>query len=176
MLHPHGIAGAVGGLTTDGNIVQYFGTGEASNVAMTGLFYGKPAQFVHQLVALLVVIVWDGLVTFLIRKRIALVTPRMSELEVGDMAIHGEMGTDDTVEEPAGAGLPDLPPGMVHAAVPRAGGARGQDRRRQAAGSPGAGGPVVRPETQWPPAALPAGGGRPCQTRRRRWGPRNWAS
>jgi len=111
VLHTHGVAGAVGGLMTgllaDGNVVQYFGTGKASNVSVTGLFYGHPAQFVHQLVALLVIIAWDGLATFLILKLVAVVTPlRLSDhqLETGDLAIHGEVGTSDEAEPEADAG------------------------------------------------------------------------
>jgi Amt family ammonium transporter len=121
VLHTHGIAGAVGGLMTgllaDGSVVQYFGTGKTSNATVTGLLYGNPAQFVHQLVALLVIVAWDGTLTFLILKLVALVTPlRLSdaELEVGDLAVHGEQGTDETVPEPAPAA--DLPAPAVYAA------------------------------------------------------------
>ena len=102
VLHTHGVAGAVGGLMTgllaDGNVIQYFGGGKVSNVSVTGLFYGNPAQFVHQLVALIVIVCWDALATFLILKLVGLVTPlRMTEreLETGDFAVHGETGTSD---------------------------------------------------------------------------------
>ena len=100
VIYTHGVAGAIGGLMTgllaDPHVIQYFGTGKAANASVTGLFYGHPAQFVHQLVALLVIVGWDGLMTFLILKAISLVTPlrlRDRELEVGDMEIHGEIGT-----------------------------------------------------------------------------------
>ena len=113
ILHTHGVAGAVGGLMTgllaDGNVIQYFGLGKTGNVAVTGLFYGNPAQFMHQLVALLVIVGWDALATFLILKLVALVTPlRMSqeELEVGDLAVHGEIGADEEPEHPAGTAPP----------------------------------------------------------------------
>ncbi len=126
VLHTHGIAGAVGGLMTgllaDGNIVQYFGGGKTANVAVTGLFYGNPAQFVHQLVALLVVVAWDAGLTYLILKFVSLFTPlRLSEpeLEVGDLAVHGEQGTDDTAEAPAA--VPEMPVAAVYAATRGAG-------------------------------------------------------
>lgn len=103
VLHTHAIAGAVGGLMTgllaDGAVVQYYGTGKTANTTVTGLFYGNPMQFVHQLVGLIVVVVWDAIATFLILKLIALVTPlRLSreELEAGDILVHGEVAVDDT--------------------------------------------------------------------------------
>jgi Amt family ammonium transporter len=106
VLHTHGVAGALGGLMTgllaDGNVIQYFGAGRAGNVTVTGLFYGNPAQFTHQLEALLVVVAWDAVLTFVILKFVSLITPlRMTDaqLEAGDLSIHGEMLTGDGTPE-----------------------------------------------------------------------------
>ena len=122
VIYTHGVAGAVGGLMTgllaDPHVIQYFGPTAKSNVAVTGLFYGNPAQFVHQLVALLVIVGWDALATFLILKLVALVTPlRLSqrELEVGDMEVHGEIGT---FEEWAPAGAETAAPPAAARGVP----------------------------------------------------------
>ena len=123
VLYTHGVAGAVGGLMTgllaDPHVVQYFGTGKTANAAVTGLFYGHPAQFVHQLVALLVIVGWDGLATFLILKLVALVTPlrlRDRELEIGDLEVHGEIGTYEEWGADT-AGQAEMP-GFAAAAVP----------------------------------------------------------
>ncbi len=107
ILHTHGVAGAVGGLMTglfaDGRIIQYFGTGKTADVSVRGLFYGNPAQLVHQLVALLVIVGWDAVATFGILKLVGVITPLRltdAELEWGDIAVHGETGTsDDPVPE-----------------------------------------------------------------------------
>jgi Amt family ammonium transporter len=107
ILHTHGVAGAVGGLMTglfaDGRIIQYFGTGKTADVSVRGLLYGNPAQLVHQLVALLVIVGWDAVATFGILKLVGVITPLRltdAELEWGDIAVHGETGTsDDPVPE-----------------------------------------------------------------------------
>ena len=61
---------------------------------MTGLFYGGGGhQFFIQLGAAATVIVWDGVITFVLLKLIGLVVPlRLPDamLEVGDVAVHGE--------------------------------------------------------------------------------------
>ncbi len=123
VLYTHGVAGAVGGLMTgllaDPHVIQYFGTGKTANAAVTGLFYGHPAQFVHQLVALLVIVGWDSLATFLILKLVSLITPlRLSdrELEVGDMEVHGEIGTYE--EWGADTGAQTEMPAFAAAALP----------------------------------------------------------
>jgi Amt family ammonium transporter len=124
VLHTHGIAGAVGGLLTgvlaDGGVIQYFGTGGTANASVTGWLYGNPAQFVHQLVALLVVVGWDALATFLILKLVGWVTPlRFSreELEVGDAAVHGEVGTDAAPSLPVSEPAPEPVPTFAATAV-----------------------------------------------------------
>jgi Amt family ammonium transporter len=76
------------------------------------VFYGHPKQLLEQVLAALTIIIWDGLVTFIILKVISIFTPlRMSdeELEVGDLAVHGEEGypADEGFER---LGLSDISP------------------------------------------------------------------
>jgi ammonium transporter, Amt family len=97
VVYTHGFAGLFGGLLVgllaDPKMIVYLGLGKNANVTTAGLFYGHPRQLLIQAGAALTIIVWDGLVTFLILKGIGLFTSlRMSpaELETGDMAVHGE--------------------------------------------------------------------------------------
>jgi ammonium transporter, Amt family len=97
VVYTHGFAGLFGGLMVgllaDPKMIVYLGIGKAPNVTTAGLFYGHPRQLLIQAGAALTVIVWDGLITFLILRGIGLFMKlRMpdSELEVGDMAVHGE--------------------------------------------------------------------------------------
>lgn len=97
VFHTHAVAGAIGGLMTgllaDPNMVVYLGVKGTSNASITGLFYGNPHQFVVQLEALLVVAIYDGIMTFLLLKLVGLVVPlRMPNLvlEIGDKEIHDE--------------------------------------------------------------------------------------
>jgi len=113
VVYTHGFAGLIGGLMVgllaDPNMIVYFGLGKTPNVTTAGLFYGHPRQLLIQAGAALTVIVWDGLVTFLLLKAIGLVMKlRMTdaELEVGDLVAHGEEAY--SVEEPALARVPAL--------------------------------------------------------------------
>jgi Amt family ammonium transporter len=97
VMHTHLVAGAVGGLMVgllaDPNVIVYPGSGKTAAVAATGLFFGNPKQFVAQIIGLLFVLVWDGVLTFVILKLISLVLPLRlsdSQLEVGDEAVHGD--------------------------------------------------------------------------------------
>ncbi|MDQ6771662.1 MAG: ammonium transporter [Candidatus Dormibacteraeota bacterium] len=97
VMHTHLVAGAVGGLMVgllaDPNVIIYPGTGKTAAVAATGLFFGNPQQFVAQIIGLLFILVFDGVMTFVILKLISLVVPlRLTEkqLEVGDEAVHGD--------------------------------------------------------------------------------------
>ena len=110
VVHTHAVAGAVGGLLTgilaDPNIVEYIGVKGTANSSITGWLYGNPHQFFVQLIALVVIMVYDGVMTFIILKLISLVVPlRMPDamLEKGDAAVHGE--TSDG-EDP----VPSAPP------------------------------------------------------------------
>jgi Amt family ammonium transporter len=100
VFYTHGIAGLCGGLLVgifaDPSVVVYPKTVSGSPFAASGLIFGHPHSgklLEEQLLAALTIIVWDALVTFIILKVISIFTPlRMSDedLEIGDLAIHGE--------------------------------------------------------------------------------------
>jgi hypothetical protein len=59
-----------------------------------GLFFGNPKQFVAQVVALVFILLYEGLATFAICKAInVFVKLRLpdSQLEIGDVAVHGDV-------------------------------------------------------------------------------------
>ena len=98
VVYTHGFAGLTGGLMVgllaDPNMVVYLGLGNASDITAPGALYGHPKQLLFQAGAALTVIVWDGLITFLILKGISLFMSLRapdSVLEVGDLAVHGEI-------------------------------------------------------------------------------------
>jgi Amt family ammonium transporter len=94
----HGVAGLTGGLLTgllaNPGMLEYVGTGkDAPGVAITGLLYGNPHQFLLQIYGAAFIIVLNAIATFIILKVIGLIVPlRMDEatLKVGDDAVHGE--------------------------------------------------------------------------------------
>ncbi len=97
VVYTHGIAGLFGGilvgLLADPKMIVYLGLGKSSGFSGAGLFYGNPHQVLIQLGAAATVIVWDGLVTFLLLKGIGLVMNLRApeeDLEIGDVAFHGE--------------------------------------------------------------------------------------
>ena len=98
VVYTHGIAGLCGGLLVgvfaDPTVAVYPITESGSAFAAKGAIYGNPKLVWIQLLAALTIIVWDGLMTFVILKIISIFTPlRMSDemLEIGDLAIHGEV-------------------------------------------------------------------------------------
>jgi Amt family ammonium transporter len=102
VFYTHGIAGLCGGLLVgifaDPSVVVYPKTVTGVPFSVTGWFYGDRHEFFLQIFAALTIIVWDALVTFLILKVISIFTPlRMSdeELELGDVAAHGEEAYPD---------------------------------------------------------------------------------
>jgi Amt family ammonium transporter len=120
VVYTHGFAGLLGGLLVglfaDPKMIVYLGLGKNSDVTTAGLFYGHPRQLLIQLGAAATVIVWDGVITFLILKGIGLFTSlRMSDTELlaGDLAVHGEVAYPE--EEPElsdvmiGEGTPHTP-------------------------------------------------------------------
>lgn len=101
VVHTHGFAGAIGGLMVgilaSPNMVVYPGTNGTPDSAITGWAYGNFHQFVVQLLALGVIVLYDAVATFVIVKVIGLLVPlRFSEpeLEAGDHAVHGEVAID----------------------------------------------------------------------------------
>jgi Amt family ammonium transporter len=118
VVYTHGIAGLFGGLLVgllaDPKMIVYLGIGKSPNVSAAGLFYGHPHQLLVQAGAALTVIVWDGLVTFLILKGIGLfMNLRIpdADLEIGDVAVHGEEAYPAEELALVGAGAPAEPPG-----------------------------------------------------------------
>jgi ammonium transporter, Amt family len=99
VIYTHGIAGLIGGLMVgllaDPNMIMYPAAPGGAAFAGTGLFYGHPHQLLVQFLAALTIIIWDAAVTFIIWMFIKYVL-RMklrfsdAELEIGDVAIHGE--------------------------------------------------------------------------------------
>jgi Amt family ammonium transporter len=97
VVYTHGMAGLLGGLMVglfaDPNMVVYLGIGKASDITTAGAFYGHPKQLLFQGGAALTVIIWDGVITFLILKGLSLFMNLRAPdavLEIGDMAVHGE--------------------------------------------------------------------------------------
>jgi Amt family ammonium transporter len=105
VVYTHGFAGLLGGLMVgllaDPKMIVYLGIGKSPNVTTAGLFYGHPKQLEIQALAALTIIIWDGLVTFVILKVISLFMklrePDAVLLE-GDIVMHGEVAYP--VEEP----------------------------------------------------------------------------
>ncbi len=99
VVYTHGIAGLFGGLLVgclaDPNVIEYIGVGKTSSVSGAGLFYGHPHQLLVQFLAALTIIIWDSFVTaaillfikYVLRMKLTL-SPE--ELEIGDIAVHGE--------------------------------------------------------------------------------------
>jgi Amt family ammonium transporter len=117
VVYTHGLAGLCGGLLVgffaDPSVVVYH-SDNGSSVSAAGVFYGHPKLLLEQALAALTIIIWDALVTFIILKVISIFTPlRMSdeELEVGDLAAHGEEGypADEGFER---LGLSDISPSL----------------------------------------------------------------
>ena len=128
VVYTHGFAGLFGGLMVgllaDPKMIVYLGIGKAPNVTTAGLFYGNAHQLLIQAGAALTVIVWDGLVTFLILRGIGLFMKLRepdSVLLAGDIELHGEVAypnEEPDVEPPFGEipGEP-VPDGHHHGAV-----------------------------------------------------------
>jgi Amt family ammonium transporter len=115
VVYTHGIAGLFGGLMVglfaDPKMIVYLGLGKAPSSAGAGLFYGHPKQLAIQALAALTIIVWDGLVTFIILRVIALFMKLRipdADLEIGDVAVHGEevYPSEELVRVGAGAAAP----------------------------------------------------------------------
>ena len=119
VVYTHGVAGLAGGLMVgllaDPKMIVYVGLGKTPNVTTAGLFYGHPKQLLIQAGAALTVIIWDGLVTFIILKGLSFVMKlRMPDevLEVGDVAIHNEEVYPSEALTRVGSGATAPPPSI----------------------------------------------------------------
>jgi ammonium transporter, Amt family len=123
VVYTHGFAGLAGGLLVgllaDPKMIVYLGVGKSPAVTTAGLFYGHPKQLAIQAGAALTVIVWDGLVTFLILRGIGLFMKLREDdavLAAGDVMIHGEVAypMEEPDAEPAFAEIPGEPVPAQH--------------------------------------------------------------
>jgi Amt family ammonium transporter len=97
VVYTHGVAGLTGGLMVgvlaNPKLIEYFGVGGSSNLpGVGGLIHGNATLLKWQALAALFIIVFDGVMTFILLKLVGLFVPlRLSEaeLEIGDHAIHG---------------------------------------------------------------------------------------
>ena len=111
VVYTHGLAGLCGGLLVgifaDPSVVVYPKTVSGTPFAATGWLYGNRHLFFIQMGAALTIIVWDAAITYLILKIISLFTSlRMTDeqLEIGDMAVHGEEAYPDDGLVSSGSG------------------------------------------------------------------------
>ena len=119
VVYTHGIAGLAGGLLVglfaDPHMIVYLGVGNNPDITTAGLFYGHPKQLLIQAGAALTVIVWDGLITFLILRGLGLFMKlRMPDelLETGDVAIHNEEVYPSEALTRVGSGIAAPPPAV----------------------------------------------------------------
>ena len=100
VVYTHGFAGLLGGLLVgvlaDPNMIEYPAAAGRHRVRRRGLDLGHhPHQLLVQFLAALTIIVWDAVVTaviWLVIKYVLRMKLRLSdeELEIGDVAVHGE--------------------------------------------------------------------------------------
>jgi Amt family ammonium transporter len=118
VVYTHGFAGLIGGLLVgllaNPQMIVYLGVGKNSDVTTAGLFYGHPKQLLIQAGAALTVIIWDGVITFLILRGIGLFTKLREPDEVllaGDIKLHGEVAypMEEPDAEPAFGEIPGEP-------------------------------------------------------------------
>jgi Amt family ammonium transporter len=118
VVYTHGFAGLFGGLLVgllaDPKMIVYLGIGKNPSVTTAGLLYGHPKQLLIQAGAALTVIIWDGVVTFLLLRGIGLFMKLREPDEVlmaGDIALHGEVAypEEEPDAEPAFGEIPGEP-------------------------------------------------------------------
>jgi Amt family ammonium transporter len=124
VMHTHLFPGAIGGLMVgllaDPNMIVYPGSGATPASAVTGLFYGNPHQFVVQLGALAVVVVYDAIATYIVINIVRIFVPlRMPDkhLEIGDEMVHGDVSLDLGTPR-VGVEPPSVPVTHTEPAVP----------------------------------------------------------
>ncbi len=98
VLHTHGVAGLVGGLmvgiVANPKMLLYLSNDKKTDpVSVGGLLYtGNPKQLLFQAAAAGAIIAYDAIMTYIVLKIVSLVVPLRasdSEVEAGDLAIHG---------------------------------------------------------------------------------------
>jgi ammonium transporter, Amt family len=123
VVYTHGFAGLFGGLLVgllaDPKMIVYLGIGKNPDVTTAGLFYGHPKQLLIQAGAALTVIIWDGVVTFLLLRGIGLFMKLREPDEIlmaGDIALHGEVAypEEEPDAEPAFGEIPGEPDPADH--------------------------------------------------------------
>jgi Amt family ammonium transporter len=123
VVYTHGVAGLCGGLLVgllaDPNIIEYIGAGGgATNIFAKGAIHGHWELLRWQAEAAGFVIIYTGIMTFIILKVIGIFLPlRLSdeELEIGDHAIHGNEVYPSDVPTLGG---PHAPPGWEPTPAP----------------------------------------------------------
>jgi Amt family ammonium transporter len=116
VFHTHGVAGLTGGLLVgffaDPNMAVYLNKDGSTAFSTAGWLWGHhPKQILWQAGAALTIIVWDGVMTFVILKVLSLfIKLRLPDpvLETGDLAVHDEEAypSDELVSVSAGAPAP----------------------------------------------------------------------
>jgi Amt family ammonium transporter len=128
VVYTHGIAGFTGGLLVgvfaNSKVIEYIGRGGASSLpGKDGVIHGSWTLLRWQAEAGLWVIVFSGVMTFILLKLVGIFVPlRLSdeELEIGDHAIHGNEVYPSDVPTLGGPHAPAWQPG---GAVPAGAGA-----------------------------------------------------
>jgi len=128
VVHTHGVAGLTGGLLVglfaNPNMVVYINA-DGSPFGTKGWIWGdNPKQLLWQAGAALTIIVWDGVMTFLILRVIGLfIKLRLPDnvLETGDLAVHDEEAYPSGLDLVTASALAseDVPPSVSPAPVPR---------------------------------------------------------
>jgi Amt family ammonium transporter len=98
VVYTHGLAGLTGGILVgifvDPGMVIYHSVSGTPATYAGALYGGHPKQVLIQLLAALTIIIWDGLITFVLLKIIGVLTRGLripdDELESGDPEVHDE--------------------------------------------------------------------------------------
>jgi Amt family ammonium transporter len=128
VVHTHGFAGLTGGLLVgffaDPNMAVYLNKDGTTAFSTRGWLWGDhPQQIGYQAGAALTVIVWDGVMTFVILKLLSLfIKLRLPDpvLETGDLAVHDEEAypSEDLVSVTTATSVPAPTPAPAPTAEP----------------------------------------------------------
>jgi Amt family ammonium transporter len=90
----HGVGGATGTLLTGVFAVAALSVSPDAPAGSPGLLEGEPRQLLIQLYAVVVTLIWSGVLSFILLKVIGLLVPlrvsRQNEIEGLDLTQHGE--------------------------------------------------------------------------------------